>query len=101
VLATIEDAGFSGLSSDERFNAIVARLKSKKATNRARSGHQLQWASEDGLLAAEMKAEGKRYTVSLKAKGSDAKAFGEYLSERLADMYQAFKQEKKIVNNGD
>lgn len=93
-LSAIEAASFSGLSSDERFNAIVARLKSKKSMNRARNGPQLQWASEDGLLAAEMKAEGKRYTVSLKAKGPDAKGFGEYLSERLADLYQAFRQEK-------
>ncbi|WP_024881649.1 plasmid partitioning protein RepB [Methylosinus sp. LW3] len=100
-LTAIEDASFSGLSSDERFNAIVARLKSKKSMNRVRNGHQLQWASEDGLLAAEMKAEGKRYTVSLKAKGPDAKAFGEYLSERLADLYQAFRQEKTIGDNGD
>ncbi|WP_159731324.1 plasmid partitioning protein RepB [Methylosinus sp. Ce-a6] len=100
-LAAIEDTSFSGLPSDKRFNVIVARLKSKKSMNRVRNGHQLQWASEDGLLAAEMKAEGKRYTVSLKAKGPDAKAFGEYLSERLAEMYQAFRQEKTIVNNGD
>jgi ParB family chromosome partitioning protein len=101
VQATIEDAGFSGLSSDERFNAIVARLKSKKSTNRAGSRQQSKWASEDGVLAAEMKAEGKRYTVSLKAKGPDAKAFGEYLSERLADMYRAFRQEKTNVDHGD
>lgn len=100
-LATIENAGFSDLPSEERFNAIVARLKSKKSTNRAKTEHQLKWASEDGLLAAEMKAEGRRYTVSLKGKGSDAKAFGEYLSERLADMYQAYRQEKTTINNGD
>jgi ParB family chromosome partitioning protein len=93
-LKAIKEDGIGGLSSDERFNAIMARLKAAKSTSRPRSGPKQNWASEDGLLSAEMTAEGKRYTMSLKAKGPDAKAFGEYLSERLAHLYQAFRQEK-------
>jgi ParB family transcriptional regulator, chromosome partitioning protein len=100
-LATIEDAGFFDRSSDDRFDAIMARLKSMKPKRRARDRQPLTWASDDGVLGAEMKAEGKRYTVSLKAKGSDAKAFGEYLSEQLASLYQGFRQQTKIADNGD
>ena len=48
------------------------------------------WAPKDGSLTAEMKSEDKRFTSTLKAKGKGAKAFGEYLSENLAQLYEAF-----------
>lgn len=97
----IEEGGISDLSSDERFNAIMTCLKSAKPTSRPRTSQKRNWASEDGALSAEMLAEGKRYTVSLKARNSDAKAFGEYLSEHLADLYRAFKQGKSVTERGD
>lgn len=97
----IEEGGVSDLSSDERFNAIITYLKSAKSAGRPRASQKQNWASEDGALSAEMLAEGKRYTVSLKARGSDAKAFGEYLSEHLADLYRAFKQGKSVIERGD
>lgn len=97
----IEEGGISDLSSDERFNAIMTCLKSAKPMSRPRTSQKQNWASEDGALSAEMLAEGKRYTVSLKARNSDAKAFGEYLSEHLADLYRAFKQGKSVTERGD
>jgi ParB family chromosome partitioning protein len=97
----IEEGGVADLSSDERFNAIMTRLKSAKSMSRPRTSQKQNWASEDGALSAEMLAEGKRYTVSLKARGSDAKAFGEYLSEHLADLYRAFKQGRSVTERGD
>jgi ParB family chromosome partitioning protein len=100
-LKVIEEGGVSNLSSEERFNAIIACLKSAKSAGRPRASQKQNWASEDGALSAEMLAEGKRYTVSLKARGSDAKAFGEYLSEHLADLYRAFKQGKSGIERGD
>lgn len=100
-LKAIKEDDIGGLSSDERFSAIMARVKAAQSTSRPRSRPKQNWASEDGLLSAEMTAEGRRYTMSLKAKGPDAKAFGDYLSERLAHLYQAFRHEKAISDNGD
>jgi ParB family chromosome partitioning protein len=96
----IEEDGVSRLSSDDRFNAIITRLKNAKSASR-RSTQKQNWASEDGALSAQMLAEGRRYTVTLKARGPDAKAFGEYLSEHLVDLYRAFKQGKSITERGD
>ncbi len=98
-LTAFQDGGLGGLSSDERFSAILARLKKPKS--RVSRTPTQNWASDDGILSAELKAEGRRYTLSLNAKGSDAKAFGQYLSEHLADLYTAFRQEKTVSDNGD
>jgi ParB family transcriptional regulator, chromosome partitioning protein len=101
-LSVIGDNEFSVLPSDDRFNALVSRVKAAKSSVR---GHPRQskrnWAPEDGSLAAEMTSEGKRFTLALKARGADAKAFGEYLSENLAQFYEAFRQEKTAARNGD
>ena len=98
----VKEDGFSSLSSDERFNALMTRIKAKKSTARARSNLlNRSWVPEDGLLTAETTAEGKRFTLALKAKGTDAKAFGNYLTENLTRLYEAFRQETKPGKNGD
>ena len=69
-------------------------LKAAKSSVR---GHprlsKRNWAPEDGSLAAEMTSDGKRFTLALRARGADAKAFGENLSQNLAQFYEAFRQE--------
>lgn len=98
----VKEDGFSSLSSDERFNALMTRIKAKKSTASARSNLlNRSWVPEDGLLTAETTAEGKRFTLALKAKGTDAKAFGNYLTENLTRLYEAFRQETKPGKNGD
>ena len=101
-LRVISEDCFSSLSSDDRFNALMVRLKTAKISTRAHSEPQKRsWAPEDGSLAAEMTAEGKRFTLALKARGTDAKAFGEYLSKNLAHLYEAFRQDTRSTRNGD
>ena len=74
----------------------------RQISTRAHSESQKRnWVPEDGSLAAEMTAEGKRFTLALKARGTDAKAFGEYLSKNLAQLYEAFRQETRSTRNGD
>ena len=101
-LSVIGDNEFSVLPSDDRFNALVSRVKAAKSSVR---GHprlsKRNWVPEDGSLAAEMTSDGKRFTLALKARGADAKAFGEYLSENLAQFYEAFRQENTAARNGD
>ena len=101
-LSAIGREDFSGLPSDERFNTLIAHLKATKPSQRGRSDLRTRnWTPADGSLAAEMTAEGKRFTLALKAKGADAKAFGEYLSENLNQLYEAFRRNTKPLRNGD
>ena len=101
-LKTVAESGFAALSSDERFNILVSRLKPAKSAPRGRSEpRKLVWMPEDASLAAEMESEGKRFTLSLKAKGPDAHAFGMYLSENLAQFYEAFRRISASNENGD
>jgi ParB family chromosome partitioning protein len=93
---------FSALSSDERFNSLVLSLKTAAQSPRSRSASRKRnWVPKDGLLTAEMTSEDKRFTLTLKAKGTGAKAFGEYLSENLAQLYEAFRQDPTTNNTGD
>src|SRR5271166_1902224 len=101
-LSAISEEGFSNLSSDDRFNLVILRLKAPKPFSRGRSELRKRvWAPEDGSLAAEMTSEGKRFTLALKARGTDASAFGRYLSENLAQLYEAFRQDTTRSRNGD
>lgn len=93
---------FAQLTSDERFQALVAALKTAKAPARSRQYARSQsWAPPDGSLSAVISAEGKRFTLALKARGKDAQAFGDYLSGRLDNLYEAFRQETKPQQTGE
>lgn len=90
------------LSSDERFNALLAHVKSAQKTQRARSvAAKTNWAPADGRLAAETTSDGKKFTLALKAKGADARAFGDYLTEHLDRIYEEFRQHDDRKRNGD
>jgi ParB family chromosome partitioning protein len=92
--AIVDGPEFAALSSDDRFHALLARLKASKPIARPPAHSQRRkWAPKDGLLTAEMKAGGKSFTLEFRAKGTDANAFGEYLSENLARLYEAFRQD--------
>lgn len=98
----VREEGFSSLSSDERFNSLETRLKGNKSPARARaSSKNRSWSPEDGLISVETIAAGKRFTLAVKAKGSDAKAFGDYLTENLTSLYEAFRQHTKPSSNGE
>ena len=98
----IAEEGFASLFSDERFNTLVARIKLGKSSATARASAQKRnWMPDDGLLAAEITADGKKFTLAMKSRGSDAKAFGEYLSANLVQLYEAFRQDVKPIGNGD
>lgn len=98
----IRDEKFATLSSDERFDSLALALRTAAPSPRARSGSRKQnWAPKDGSLTAEMTTDGKRFILALKAKGTEAKAFGEYLSENLAQLYEAFHQGAATSRHGD
>lgn len=91
-LAFVHTEEFAAKSGDERFNALLACVKS---SNRPAKGRQIQagkWTSDDKHVAVETKSDGKSYMFALKAK--DAVGFGEFISERLNELYSAFRSEK-------
>lgn len=101
-LALASNSDFQGMPSEARFDAIVAKLKASKPRRRAAPAPSKRtWAPSDGRVAAELVASGKKFTIALKAKGTDATAFGDYLSENLSELYEAFRREKRATTNGD
>jgi ParB family chromosome partitioning protein len=98
----IAKEGFASLSSDERFYLVVARLKTAVNSSRLRAViRKKSWVPQDGSLSAEMTIEGKRFTLALKARGTGAKEFGEYLSENLDQFFEAFRRNTKPLKHGD
>ena len=91
-LEVIKEDGFSVLASGDRFNLLVRKLKSKPSRKQTQSSKR-NWTPQDSALSAEISADGKKFTLALKAKTSDARAFGEYLSENLDQLYEAFRRE--------
>lgn len=99
-IAVIEGEGFAELPTEERFAAVERRLKAKQSRSRSEPGRQ-SWAPRDGAIAAEMLAEGRKFTLAIKAKGPDATAFGRYLSDNLDRLYDDFRLRAGATTNGD
>src|SRR5215471_2391506 len=91
-LEAIQEDGFSALPSGDRFYFLVRKLKSKSSRKQTQSTKR-NWTPQDSALSAEISADGKKFTLALKAKTSDARAFGEFLSENLDRLYGAFRRE--------
>lgn len=93
----------AAMSSDDRFDALAAYLKANKAGAPAKKSAPARssWAPADGRLAAETVSEGKKFTLALKARGPDARAFGDYLTERLDQLYEEFRQQNDQTMNGE
>lgn len=101
-LAYIADPEFAKAnSSDERFNRLLAHVKAGKRGGRmAKPAQSRSWASSDKRVAADMRSDGKNFTLALKAK--DGAAFGEFISGQLATLYDAYRgQRENQENQGD
>lgn len=101
-LQLITSPAIAALPSDKRFDALAAHLKTTRAEARPKTrASRSTWAPADGRLAAETLADGKKFTLALKARGTDARAFGTYLTERLDRLYEEFRQQDDTRTNGD
>ena len=101
-LSFVASPAIAGLQSDERFDALIAHLKTNKVASRPKpTAAKASWAPADGRLEAEAISDGKKFTLALKARGPDARAFGDYLTERLDRLYEEFRQQDHQQTNGD
>jgi ParB family chromosome partitioning protein len=90
-------------SCDDRFNALMAHLAKLNAPGRRTKAPftKRTWKPVDGALSAKITSAGKRFDLVLTAKSADARAFGEYVSENLNRLYEAFRQGNSSTRNGD
>ncbi|EJC84113.1 plasmid partitioning protein RepB [Rhizobium leguminosarum bv. trifolii WSM2297] len=88
-----EDA-FPRLPSDKRFEALYAALnKSARPVRKTQAAAgKVKWEPRDKAVQAEMKNDGKAFSLSMKAK--NAGRFGEFLSSRLDALYEQFLAEE-------
>lgn len=101
-LSFVASPSIAGLPSDARFDGLVSHLKTKKASARPKaSPARASWAPADGRLAAEATTDGRKFTLALKARGPDARAFGDYLTEHLDRFYEEFRQRSDQQTNGE
>ncbi len=83
---------FKAKVGDDRFNALLSHVKSIGKQPRSKTVKTQKWVSDDKFVSADLKSDGKTYTVALKAK--DAAGFGDYIAENLGDLYQSYRSQK-------
>lgn len=77
--------------SGEGFNLLVAHLKPSKKLGKPKAGGAPQsWARPDKSLVVSARSKPKGFSFDLSEK--DAKPFGEWITENLDDLYEAFRK---------
>lgn len=87
VATLVEDARFSALESDARFDFLVVEIR-KAEQPAKRSKKAGEWQAGDASVRAEFKGAGKNYSIALKA-GNAAK-FGRFIADNLERLHQEF-----------
>ncbi|MBB4235743.1 plasmid partitioning protein RepB [Rhizobium esperanzae] len=89
----IEEDSFPRLASDKRFETLYMALnKSARPVRKTIAARKVKWQPLDKAVQAEMKNDGKAFSLSMKAK--NAGRFGEFLSGRLDALYEQFLAEE-------
>ncbi|MDC9835876.1 plasmid partitioning protein RepB [Rhizobium binxianense] len=90
----MDEDSFPQLPSDKRFEALYTGLnKSARPVRKAQvAAAKIKWQPRDKAVQAEMKNDGKAFSLSMKAK--NAGRFGEFLSSRLDALYEQFLAEE-------
>lgn len=91
--ASIAEMDFAGLDSNARFALVYDILKRKKISGAFREPKRVQWGASDRKVTADIRSDGKKYTLALKAK--DAVGFGDYITANLDTLYAAFRKTKE------
>jgi len=93
----VASGDFASVGSDERFNLLfnfLNKAKAKKAIKKALAPrYDRTWHPADKTVEAIIRNTGRAFSLAFKAK--DAAEFGEYVSENLDSLYEAFRASKK------
>ncbi|OWV97607.1 plasmid partitioning protein RepB [Rhizobium sp. R72] len=80
-------ADFIAQDSDRRFELVIAELARKPDSQ---AGSEYEWVPKGaGKVRGRIRNKGGSFTIALKT--GDAAEFGDYISRRLDDLYDAFK----------
>ncbi|MCS3742948.1 plasmid partitioning protein RepB [Rhizobium sp. BK661] len=80
---------FTSEGTDRRFDLVVAELARKLEKQDAT---EFEWTPQDSKIRGRIRKTGDSFTIALKT--GDAADFGDYLSGRLDELYDAFKSAK-------
>jgi ParB family transcriptional regulator, chromosome partitioning protein len=98
----VERADVQAIPSSERFERLVVELKrqlQRPQSARRPAQPPTVWQADDADLKVEMHRSGKAFQVSFAS--THAKAFGEFISESLDELYRAFKARQSKPTTGD
>lgn len=93
-LAFIQDVDFVDLSSDMKFDKLLAALKQGKKITKSITPKPKRWTPKDKGLEVNLTARGKNFTIAVKASDQSAVEFGDYISENLETIYKEFREKK-------
>jgi ParB family transcriptional regulator, chromosome partitioning protein len=101
-VTSVETADMQALPSSERFERLAIELQ--RLSQRPQSAHRTAqppriWQANDEGVKVEMRRSGKAFQISLVS--THAKAFGEFISESLDELYRAFKARQSKPTTGD
>ncbi|SMH26305.1 plasmid partitioning protein RepB [Mesorhizobium australicum] len=89
-LKFIREPDFLTLKSDDRFQAVYAELKTRKAANTTEA---TSWAPSDKSVSVVARTRPKG--VSLDITKAEAKPFAEWLTGNLDSLFEAYRQSKQ------
>ncbi|WEX12435.1 plasmid partitioning protein RepB [Chelativorans sp. AA-79] len=94
VADTIRKRSFLDASSDDRFNTLLAAMKTdmgarKPVTGQARNSQA--WVPQDRSVSVRLKDNGKSATLAIG--NADGPKFAAFIAERLDDLYEAFRKD--------
>lgn len=102
-LERISTADFSELKSDERFAELCALVSSKSTPGKVKKAITPRllerWVAPDKGAAAKISRAGSNLTLVFKSAGH--RDFGDYISNRLGELYEQFKAGNNDQKLGD
>jgi ParB family chromosome partitioning protein len=96
----VKSAEFAQLDSDARFARLFDLMSSPAKHSPVASKPQGKaWAPTDRSVRAKITDTGKVFTLALKAK--EASRFGAFITDRLDELFEAFRQSETAKKTGD
>lgn len=100
--AVVAEEGFSKHPSDQRFIIVMTRVQAANV-KRAKAKSQpvrRSWSLPNGGVSADLMADDRRFSLSLRGNDGEALGFGGFVVDRLASLYEDFRKENDENENG-
>jgi ParB family transcriptional regulator, chromosome partitioning protein len=94
----IKTAEFLDKEPPARFDHLMAAIKTSGRRPARPSSIPSNWEPEDALVKAEIRRSGKNFSISLGA--TNARAFGDFISNQLDELYRAFMAQRNQPKSG-